>query len=83
MKNTAPLELVGLSVEVRNGDINTALRKLKKKMQEDGKLQEIKDKEHYEKPTSVRKKAKAAAKSRWRKTQLKQQQALENSRMSR
>lgn len=57
----------GLSVEVRNGDINYALRKFKKKVQESGILQELKEREFYEKPTTKRKKAKAAAKARWKK----------------
>lgn len=55
----------GLSVEVRNGDINYALRKFKKKVQDSGILQELKEREFYEKPTTKRKRAKAAAKARW------------------
>lgn len=55
----------GLSVEVRNGDVNGALRKFKKKVQEDGILQDLRAKEFYEKPSVKRKKAKAAARARW------------------
>lgn len=62
----------GIAVEVRNNDINFALRKFKKKVQESGILQELKEKEFFEKPSLVRKKAKAAAKSRWNKKQSKQ-----------
>lgn len=62
-KNAA-VKVQGLSVEVRNGDVNKALRRFKKKMQEDGKLQTLREKEHYEKPSSVRKRAKAAARAR-------------------
>ena len=57
----------GLSVEVRNGDINYALRKFKKKVQDSGIMQELKEREFYEKPTTKRKRAKAAAKARWKK----------------
>jgi small subunit ribosomal protein S21 len=57
----------GLTVEVRNDDVNSALRRFKKKVAESGLLQELRDKEFYEKPTTRRKKAKAAAKSRWKK----------------
>lgn len=57
----------GLVVEVRNGDINYALRKFKKKIQDSGILQELKEREFYEKPTTKRKRAKAAAKARWKK----------------
>jgi len=55
----------GLVVEVRNGDINGALRRFKKKVQDSGLLQELRDREFYEKPTTKRKKAKAQARSRW------------------
>ncbi len=55
----------GLVVEVRNGDINWAIRKFKKKVQDSGILQELKEKEFYEKPSMRRKRAKAAARARW------------------
>ena len=55
----------GLTVEVRNGDFNFALRKFKKKVQEDGILQELRERQHYEKPSLKRKKAKAAGRARW------------------
>lgn len=55
----------GLKVEVRNNDINFALRKFKKKVQEDGLLQELRNREHFEKPSIKRKKAKAAGRARW------------------
>lgn len=57
----------GLRVEVRNDDVNKALRLFKKKVQESGILQELKEREAYEKPTTKRKRAKAAAKARWNK----------------
>ena len=55
----------GLSVEVRNGDFNFALRKFKKKVAEDGILQELRNREIFEKPSLKRKKAKAAGRARW------------------
>jgi len=63
----------GLTVEVRNGDFNYALRKFKKKVQEDGILQELRERQHYTKPSEVRKKAKAAGRARWLKKQAKNQ----------
>lgn len=62
----------GTAVEVRNGDFNKALRLFKKKVQESGILQELREREFYEKPTTKRKKAKAAAKARWKKQLQKQ-----------
>lgn len=55
----------GLTVEVRNGDFNGALRRFKKKVAEAGILQEVRDREHYVKPSEQRKRAKAAGRSRW------------------
>jgi small subunit ribosomal protein S21 len=64
----------GLTVEVRNGDFAYALRKFKKKVQEDGILQELRERQHYTKPSEKRKKAKAAGRARWLKKQRKQEQ---------
>ena len=50
-----------------NENINQALRRLKRKVEEAGTLDELREREHYVKPTTKRKKAKAAAKARWRK----------------
>lgn len=55
----------GLHVEVRNGDFNGALRRFKRKVQEAGVIQEIRERQHYVKPSEVRKKAKAAGRARW------------------
>ena len=55
----------GLSVEVRNGDVNFALRKFKKKVAEDGILQELRQREAFEKPSITRAKAKKAGRARW------------------
>ena len=57
----------GNSVTVTNDNVEKAMRKFKKKVLESGLLRELKERETYEKPTTKRKKAKAAAKNRWRK----------------
>lgn len=51
----------GLEVFVKNGNVDQALRKLKKKVTDDGILVEYKERQHYEKPSDKRKKAKAAS----------------------
>ena len=66
----------GLHVEVRNGDFNFALRKFKKKVQESGVLQELREREFYTKPSAKRKKAKAAGRARWLKKLEKMEQVL-------
>ena len=57
----------GNSVQVQDNQVEKALRKFKKRVAESGLLRDLKEREFYEKPTTARKKAKAAAKNRWRK----------------
>ena len=60
--------LRGNSVTVKeNENINQALRRFKKKVEESGMLDTLRKKEFYEKPTTERKRKKGAAKARWRK----------------
>ena len=60
--------LLGSSVTVKeNENINQALRRFKKKVEESGVLDDLRQKEFYEKPTAERKRKKGAAKARWRK----------------
>lgn len=61
----------GMYVEVRNNDVNRAMRKLKKMLNDDGIFKDLRDREHFEKPSIKRKKAKAAARKRWLKQQAK------------
>ena len=50
-----------------NENINQALRRFKKKIEEAGTLDTLRAKEFYEKPTTERKRKKGAAQARWRK----------------
>lgn len=60
--------LTGNTVTVKeNENINQALRRFKKKVEESGVLDTLRQKEFYEKPTTERKRKKGAAKARWRK----------------
>jgi ribosomal protein S21 len=59
----------GLRVEVHNNDLAKALRKLKKKIADDGIMQDIKNKEYFESKSVRRRKAKEAAIRRYKKTQ--------------
>lgn len=70
-KDNKPAQQSGLTVEVRNGDVNKALRLFKKKVQEAGIIQEVREREHYVKPSEKRKKAKAAGRARWLRKQAK------------
>jgi small subunit ribosomal protein S21 len=61
------MSFYGNSVLVKDGNVEKALRKFKKKVQESGLLDELRARETYEKPTTERKRKKGAAKARWRK----------------
>ena len=64
----------GNVVHIKDGmPFEKAMRKFKKKVQESGILQDLRKREFYEKPTTKRKRKKAAAKARWKKTLEKQQ----------
>jgi small subunit ribosomal protein S21 len=69
-----PREKQGLKVEVRNNDINRAWRKLKRLLQDEGVLQEFRDRKHYVKPSEKRARAKAAGRARW----MKKKRELDN-----
>jgi small subunit ribosomal protein S21 len=55
----------GLTVEVRDDNVNVALRKFKKKVEESNKLIDVVKRQHFEKPTTERKRKKSAARARW------------------
>lgn len=57
--------LRGTAVEVKDGNVNVALRKLKKKLDESGLMVEVLKRQSYEKPTTERKRKKGAARARW------------------
>lgn len=59
--------IYGNTVLVKDGNVEKALRKFKKKVAESGLLNELRERETYEKPTTARKRKKSAAKNRLRK----------------
>jgi len=63
----------GLRVEVRNNDIGKALRRFKKKVAEDGILQELRQREFYESKGTKKRLAKQAAIRRYKKQRAKDQ----------
>jgi small subunit ribosomal protein S21 len=58
-------KLYGRSVLVQDGNVDRALRKFKKKIQASGLLDDLREREHYIKPTTARKRKAGAARSRW------------------
>lgn len=65
MRYNKPSTFSGIRVDIEDGQFDKALRKFKKKVAESGIMQELRSREHYEKPTTVRKRAKAQARKRW------------------
>jgi small subunit ribosomal protein S21 len=61
------MSIKGRRVQVHDGNVEKALRKFKKKITEQGLLQEIRDRQEFVKPTVKRKIAKSQAKQRWKK----------------
>ena len=58
----------GKAVVLReNENINQALKRFKKKVEESNILEDVRRKEFYEKPTTTRKRKAGAAKARWQK----------------
>lgn len=60
-----------MQVFVRDNDVNTALRVLKKKMQREGTFREMKLRRAYEKPSMRRARERAEAIRRYRKAMRK------------
>ena len=64
VKQDRPI-ITGTKVEVRNDDVNGALRRLKKILERDNRQKDLAKHEFYEKPSLKRKRLSQAAKSRW------------------
>ena len=60
-----------MTVFVKNGNVDKALRVFKRRITDDNKLFTYREKEYFEKPSQRRKKKKASAKVRERKRQEK------------
>ena len=67
------IKLHGRSVLVNDDNVERAIRKLKKKIQASGLLNELRERETFVKPTTQRKIKRNAARNRWRKYVASQQ----------
>jgi small subunit ribosomal protein S21 len=63
----------GTVIVVGDLPLNVALRKFKQKVDDLGILETVKENMFFEKPTTVRKRKKGAARARWRKKMADQQ----------
>lgn len=64
----------GLTVTVVNGDVAKAIRRLKKKVNNEGILQDYREKQYFVKPSEERRLAKKAGRKRW----LKKKQQIDS-----
>ena len=56
---------------VKNGNVERAMRTLKKKLQKEGLLKELKQKQYFEKPSAKRKRKKAEGIKRYQRNERK------------
>ena len=61
------MKLYGRSVQVKDGNTERALRKFKKKIADSNLLQDLREREFYEKPTTAKKRKASAARYPWQK----------------
>jgi len=59
---------LSITIQVRNGNLEQALRVLKKKSQKVGLLKELKARQYFEKPSSKKARQKAEGIKRYRRT---------------
>ena len=65
-KHRKPREKRGLRVEVKNNNVEWALKKFKRITKDSGIILELKKRTYYEKPSAEKREKKAAQKARYR-----------------
>ena len=66
-------EALGLSVTVFNNNVEGALKILKKKVKNSNMMQELRDKQYYQKPSEIKRQKKNLAKLRYKYKNQKEQ----------
>lgn len=64
-RHTTHYKVSGLKVEVRNDNVDKALKKFTRKVQDAGIIKQVKDKQHFEKPSEKKQRNKKQARKRW------------------
>ena len=65
-----------MQVVVKNGNVERAMRTLKKKLQKEGLLKELKQKQYFEKPSAKRKRKKAEGIKRYQRNLKKKMERI-------
>ena len=60
---------MGMTIEVRNNNIEKAIRVLKKKLTKDGQMKELKRRQYYQKPSAIKREKKKENIRRYKKEQ--------------
>jgi small subunit ribosomal protein S21 len=65
---------MSIEVTVRNGNLEQAMRVLKRKVMKEGLVKEIRDRQFYKKPSEIKQEKKKEAIKNWKKKQKKLEQ---------
>ena len=65
-----------ITVQVRNGNLEQAMRVLKKKVQKEGIVKELKTRQYYQKPSAVKREKKKQMIKNWLKKRRKAEKEL-------
>jgi len=60
-----------INVTVRNGNLEQAMRVLKRKVQKEGIVKELRERQYYKKPSEIKQEKKKQARKNWLKKQKK------------
>ena len=60
-----------INVTVRNGNLEQAMRVLKRKVQKEGIVKELRERQFYKKPSEIKQEKKKQARKNWLKKQKK------------
>ncbi len=67
---------MSITVEVRGGNLEKAMRVLKKKVQKEGIVRELKERQYYRKPSEIKREAKKQGIKNYKKKQAKLERML-------
>ena len=65
-----------ITVEVRHGNVEKALRVLKKKVMKDGLMKELRRRQYYQRPSEIKREKKKQGIKNWKKKQAKMEKFL-------
>ena len=67
---------MSITIQVRNGNVEKALRVLKKKLQKDGLMKELKLRQYYRKPSEIKREKKKQGIKNYKKKMAKLEKLL-------